>query len=54
VRKGGIGKLKEQSLLARYAFEILEELTLDLALWPHLTVEGNLEFGLKAQGLPRP
>jgi ABC-type Fe3+/spermidine/putrescine transport system ATPase subunit len=21
----------------------------DLALWPHLTVEGNLEFGLKAQ-----
>src|SRR5438105_8871921 len=26
----------------------------DLALWPHLTVEGNLEFGLKAQGLPRP
>ena len=25
----------------------------DLALWPHLTVEGNLEFGLKAQGLPR-
>ena len=25
----------------------------DLALWPHLTVEGNLEFGLKAQGIPR-
>jgi ABC-type Fe3+/spermidine/putrescine transport system ATPase subunit len=25
----------------------------DLALWPHLTVEGKLEFGLKAQGLPR-
>jgi ABC-type sugar transport system ATPase subunit len=25
----------------------------DLALWPHLTVRGNLEFGLKAQGLPR-
>ncbi|MBI4584347.1 MAG: ABC transporter ATP-binding protein [Planctomycetes bacterium] len=24
----------------------------DLALWPHLTVRGNLEFGLKAQGLP--
>jgi len=24
----------------------------DLALWPHLTVQGNLEFGLKAQGLP--
>jgi iron(III) transport system ATP-binding protein len=23
----------------------------DLALWPHLTVEGNLEFGLKAQHL---
>jgi ABC-type Fe3+/spermidine/putrescine transport system ATPase subunit len=23
----------------------------DLALWPHLTVEGNLEFGLKAQGV---
>lgn len=23
----------------------------DLALWPHLTVKGNLEFGLKAQGL---
>jgi ABC-type Fe3+/spermidine/putrescine transport system ATPase subunit len=25
----------------------------DLALWPHLSVRGNLEFGLKAQGLPR-
>ena len=24
----------------------------DLALWPHLTVEGNLEFGLKARGIP--
>ncbi len=26
----------------------------DLALWPHLTVGGNIEFGLKARGLPRP
>ncbi len=25
----------------------------DLALWPHLTVRGNLEFGLKAKGLPK-
>lgn len=25
----------------------------DLALWPHLTVHGNLAFGLKAQGVPR-
>jgi ABC-type Fe3+/spermidine/putrescine transport system ATPase subunit len=25
----------------------------DLALWPHLTVRGNLEFALKAQGLSR-
>ena len=24
----------------------------DLALWPHLTVKGNLEFGLKAQDVP--
>jgi ABC-type sugar transport system ATPase subunit len=24
----------------------------DLALWPHLTVQGNLEFGLKARGVP--
>ncbi len=24
----------------------------DLALWPHLTVQGNLEFGLKSQGMP--
>ena len=24
----------------------------DLALWPHLTVKGNLAFGLKAQGMP--
>jgi iron(III) transport system ATP-binding protein len=24
----------------------------DLALWPHLTVSGNLEFGLKAHGVP--
>ncbi len=24
----------------------------DLALWPHLTVRGNLEFGLKSQGMP--
>jgi ABC-type Fe3+/spermidine/putrescine transport system ATPase subunit len=25
----------------------------DLALWPHLTVAGNLEFGLKSQGIPK-
>jgi iron(III) transport system ATP-binding protein len=25
----------------------------DLALWPHLTVRGNLDFGLRAQGLSR-
>jgi len=25
----------------------------DLALWPHLTVRGNIAFGLKAQGVPR-
>ncbi len=25
----------------------------DLALWPHLTVRGNLEFGLKAKGVPK-
>jgi ABC-type Fe3+/spermidine/putrescine transport system ATPase subunit len=25
----------------------------DLALWPHLTVKGNLDFGLKAKGLPK-
>jgi len=25
----------------------------DLALWPHLTVKGNLEFGLKAKRVPR-
>lgn len=24
----------------------------DLALWPHLTIKGNLEFGLKAKGIP--
>lgn len=26
----------------------------DLALWPHLTVQGNLEFGLKARRIPKP
>ena len=26
----------------------------DLALWPHLTVHGNLAFGLDARRLPRP
>jgi len=26
----------------------------DLALWPHLTVKGNLEFGLKARKIPTP
>lgn len=26
----------------------------DLALWPHLTVRGNLGFGLAARGVPRP
>jgi ABC-type Fe3+/spermidine/putrescine transport system ATPase subunit len=26
----------------------------DLALWPHLTVKGNLAFGLKSQGMPAP
>src|SRR5918999_147278 len=25
----------------------------DLALWPHMTVEGNLAFGLKARGVPK-
>jgi iron(III) transport system ATP-binding protein len=25
----------------------------DLALWPHLTVTGNLEFGLASRGVPR-
>jgi ABC-type Fe3+/spermidine/putrescine transport system ATPase subunit len=25
----------------------------DLALWPHMTVQGNLEFGLKARGVPQ-
>jgi ABC-type sugar transport system ATPase subunit len=25
----------------------------DLALWPHLTVRGNLDFGLAAKGMPR-
>ena len=25
----------------------------DLALWPHLTVEGNLQFGLNARGVPK-
>jgi ABC-type sugar transport system ATPase subunit len=25
----------------------------DLALWPHLSVKGNLEFGLRAQGLSK-
>ncbi|MCP4575767.1 MAG: ABC transporter ATP-binding protein [Deltaproteobacteria bacterium] len=25
----------------------------DLALWPHLSVKGNMEFGLKAKGIPK-
>ncbi len=25
----------------------------DLALWPHLTVKGNIAFGLKAKGIPK-
>ncbi len=25
----------------------------DLALWPHLSVKGNIEFGLKAKGVPK-
>ncbi len=25
----------------------------DLALWPHLSVKGNIAFGLKARGIPR-
>jgi ABC-type Fe3+/spermidine/putrescine transport system ATPase subunit len=25
----------------------------DLALWPHFSVKGNIEFGLKAQGISR-
>ena len=25
----------------------------ELALWPHLTVAGNLDFGLEARGMPR-
>jgi len=26
----------------------------DLALWPHLSVSGNLAFGLESKGVPRP
>jgi iron(III) transport system ATP-binding protein len=26
----------------------------DLALWPHLSVAGNLSFGLESKGVPRP
>jgi ABC-type Fe3+/spermidine/putrescine transport system ATPase subunit len=26
----------------------------DLALWPHLSVSGNLEFGLRSRGVPKP
>jgi ABC-type Fe3+/spermidine/putrescine transport system ATPase subunit len=26
----------------------------DLALWPHMTVRGNLEFGLQARGVDKP
>jgi ABC-type Fe3+/spermidine/putrescine transport system ATPase subunit len=26
----------------------------DLALWPHLSVKGNMEFGLKAHSIPKP
>lgn len=25
----------------------------DLALWPHISVKGNIEFGLRAKGLPK-
>jgi len=25
----------------------------DLALWPHLSVKGNMAFGLKAKGIPK-
>ncbi len=25
----------------------------DLALWPHLSVKGNIEFGLKVKGIPK-
>jgi ABC-type Fe3+/spermidine/putrescine transport system ATPase subunit len=25
----------------------------DLALWPHLSVKGNIEFGLKSKGMPK-
>ena len=25
----------------------------DLALWPHLSVKGNIEFGLKVKGFPK-
>jgi len=52
VRLGDRVVSRDRSLLVAPEDRGLAVVFQDLALWPHLTVEGNLAFGLDARGAP--
>jgi iron(III) transport system ATP-binding protein len=52
IRIGGQAVAGNGRVLAGPELRKLGMVFQDLALWPHLTVSQNLEFALKAQGLP--
>jgi iron(III) transport system ATP-binding protein len=53
VRIGGKVAAQDAKILTAPERRNLGMVFQDLALWPHLTVHGNLDFALKAQGLSR-
>jgi len=52
VEIGGVPAALEGRILLPSEARSLGMVFQDLALWPHFTVRGNLEFGLKAKGIP--
>jgi iron(III) transport system ATP-binding protein len=54
VRLSGEVASREGRLLVRPEDRGLAVVFQDLALWPHLSVAGNLAFGLDSNGVPRP
>jgi len=52
VEIAGVPAAAEGRILVLPEARLLGMVFQDLALWPHFTVRGNLEFGLKAKGVP--
>ncbi|MCK5797186.1 MAG: ABC transporter ATP-binding protein [Deltaproteobacteria bacterium] len=56
---GGAVRLGDRVVSSAHRIHIVPEernlavIFQDLALWPHLSVEGNLSFGLRAKGVPK-